>query len=157
MSILAQIVIRHKDQLQICKQDYAFVVFMEIQSLLSILPQLHALGQAWNKAATEGCSSRRRRPSEGTQAQSGQGSHGSGHAEGSRRGEDYHRRRLLQLLGVRQEWQSSRMQPRCQCACRDRFLETGCMSISDFKLQDYKYQLVPDAPLQCENWLNLGV
>ena len=76
---LAQLAIRHNDQLQTWKQHYAFVVKM--QSSLSIPPQLRALGQAWS----QGLPRRAGRPYFAASTLNGQAVNGPEHAEGSRR------------------------------------------------------------------------
>ena len=46
--MLTTLVIRQQDQLQLSRQDSAYVLFMKTSAPLAILPQLFNLGQAWN-------------------------------------------------------------------------------------------------------------
>ena len=46
--MLTTLVIRQQDQLQLFRQDSAYVLFMKTSAPLAILPQLFNLGQAWN-------------------------------------------------------------------------------------------------------------
>ena len=46
--MLTTVVIRQEDQLQLFRQDSAYILFMETSAPLAILPQLYALGQSWS-------------------------------------------------------------------------------------------------------------
>ncbi|CAE7821759.1 Pol [Symbiodinium sp. CCMP2592] len=47
--MLTTVVIRQEDQLQLFRQDSAYILFMETSAPLAILPQLYALGQTWSE------------------------------------------------------------------------------------------------------------
>ena len=47
VQLVAQLALRHEDQLQLVRQDTGFVLFLRIQTPLSVLPQLHQVGQTW--------------------------------------------------------------------------------------------------------------
>ncbi|CAE7181183.1 unnamed protein product [Symbiodinium pilosum] len=49
VQMVAQLGLRHEDQLQLVRQDTGFVLFLRIQTPLSVLPQLHQVGQTWGQ------------------------------------------------------------------------------------------------------------